>query len=574
MGVSKVVMNTTEGEETIIDLTSDTVTENTLLAGATAHNASGELINGAVVVAPIDSELSDTSTNPVQNKVVKDKFDQLSQEIADLKSGIPDYWQTHLDSKITVIKALQDEAGKDGFSFIHIVDPHFSQNLGKISPLLARYIMDKCNIRYPIVSGDFQDRGSKGTEASVEEEWNAIEEMFKCLKELRQKGNHDGSWGATLNGTTYPFNLTPEKMHNRVYAKTYRHHNVITDESGTGYYVDDTANKVRYILLNTHCNNYELNDDGSAKYNNMKMFRFTQSQYDMVVEALEIMEDGWAVVVGAHVPIVEAYQDAWGGANSDFIVMRNLLKAYKNKTAYSATWAGTGSGAISGYTNLFDTSGAGFQEGYRFDNVANATSFLTNEMPYSNGELVHIKGATPYKFKVYDEELEYWSAAIYCTNASTPIGTSDYDSNVQTMAYTNANFNATKIQFEFRVTVPDELIITVGEEITGEAGGETGDTGYDAVSVDVDFTSAKGEFVGYFSGHMHNDYVYKATDGYGVDIITTRCDSANENDSTLLAERVAGTITEQCFDVFTVNRKTKKIYATRIGAGSDRVIDY
>lgn len=66
MAVNKVEV----GGEAVIDLTADTVSENNLLAGATAHNAAGEPITGVVAVAPIDSELSETSENPVQNKVI------------------------------------------------------------------------------------------------------------------------------------------------------------------------------------------------------------------------------------------------------------------------------------------------------------------------------------------------------------------------------------------------------------------------------------------------------------------------------------------------------------------------
>jgi hypothetical protein len=38
--------------------------------------------------------------------------------------------------------------------------------------------------------------------------------------------------------------------------------------------------------------------------------------------------------------------------------------------------------------------------------------------------------------------------------------------------------------------------------------------------------------------------------------------------------RVTRTITEQSFDVFTVNKAERKIYATKIGAGDDREIAY
>ena len=49
MAVSKVIL----GDETLVDLTSDTVSENTLLEGATAHAANGEQITGGVVVTPM-----------------------------------------------------------------------------------------------------------------------------------------------------------------------------------------------------------------------------------------------------------------------------------------------------------------------------------------------------------------------------------------------------------------------------------------------------------------------------------------------------------------------------------------
>ena len=49
MAVSKVVL----GNETLVDLTSDTVSEDTLLVGTTAHAANGEQITGGVVVTPM-----------------------------------------------------------------------------------------------------------------------------------------------------------------------------------------------------------------------------------------------------------------------------------------------------------------------------------------------------------------------------------------------------------------------------------------------------------------------------------------------------------------------------------------
>lgn len=48
MAVNKVVYNTEDGEQTLIDLTEDTVTADTLAEGVTAHSASGEVIVGTM----------------------------------------------------------------------------------------------------------------------------------------------------------------------------------------------------------------------------------------------------------------------------------------------------------------------------------------------------------------------------------------------------------------------------------------------------------------------------------------------------------------------------------------------
>ena len=490
---------------------------------------------------------------------------------------LPDYWLEHLDSKIETIKSLQDSNGKDCFSFIVITDPHYTQNLGKRSPSLAKYIMDKCHIRHAMVLGDLQNRGSWSTKVQVEEEWKNIEEMFEPLHELRQKGNHDGSWGNTLNSVTYPYNFTVEEMFNRIYGKTYQHHDVVTDSSGTAYYVDDKSRKVRFILLNTHCNEYGLNSDGSAKYNNTKLFRFTQTQYDFLTEDALVtgLDNNWRVVVCAHVPINNVYASAFGGDSSsgDHINMRNLLKAYRDKTTCAISWDGTAGGvSTGGYTNLFDTTGEGYT-------AWDGSNMFTNWIPYSVndngglGTIYHIKGWTkdgqPYKchFAV-SSNFDDTTALTACTSANQKaLVVSDYDTSVKLYQHKAATYH-THIRFRFTEDIAANLIITANENIVEAV---ESDTGYDAVTVNADFSTAKGKLVGYFSGHAHNDYIYNATD-WGIPIITTRCDGANENDSTLLAERIEGTTTEQSFDVFTVTPTT--IYATKIGAGSDRTISY
>lgn len=66
MAVNKVIYN----GDTLVDLTSDTISPDTMAVGVTAHAADGTPIVGLLPKVEIDDELSSSSTNPVQNKVI------------------------------------------------------------------------------------------------------------------------------------------------------------------------------------------------------------------------------------------------------------------------------------------------------------------------------------------------------------------------------------------------------------------------------------------------------------------------------------------------------------------------
>lgn len=566
MAVNKVIYNTSNGEQILVDLTNDSVTPETLAKGITAHNASGEIITGN----------ADLTNNDV----------------------LPEYWENYLPSKISSIKSLHDNGGKDCFSFVVMTDMHYPSNLGKVSPKLSKRILDKCDIKYALCLGDTQTRGCHSTKELLLAENEAIEEMLAPIRNrlLQTEGNHDGAYGMldkdgngisnkNTDGTekepnareTYVNNLTPAELHSAIYRKVGLVGDVHFDESGSGYYIDDTANKVRYIVLNTQCNDYELQADGTVKYPKMWLFRFTQPQFDLVIDALNnIPSDSWGVVVAGHCPL---YQEIGDGA-----VMQGVLTAYKNKTIYSGEYAGTASGIA--YKNLAEplpnntTDTSKWVNGYRFSSSAisaQAGTTLSNLIPCTNGDIIRVKGVTlrdgADRFSIYGSTFTEYSVS-YCNTdllfGGKPVvkyeGLSDgvYSYRIGT--------EVADIVTGFRFSMPtpadaSKVIITVNEPIVE---GESVE-GYDAVTVNCDFTNAKGELVGYFAGHTHVDGV---NNNNGFNVITTRCDAKEENTDALQKERVAGTITEQSFDVFTVNKSERKIYATKIGAGSDREISY
>lgn len=113
MAVNKVIY----GGNTLVDLTGDTVTAADLADGVKATGADGNPIVGIMQKVTIDAELSSTSTNPVQNKVIKEALDgKLSKTetaAAAIKDGagnnIVDTYAKKTDiTNITVDSSLSD----------------------------------------------------------------------------------------------------------------------------------------------------------------------------------------------------------------------------------------------------------------------------------------------------------------------------------------------------------------------------------------------------------------------------------------------------------------------------------
>ena len=518
----------------------------------------------------------------------EDDKTELVEEVTALvnSDGIPDYWVEHIDSKIATINELHRHYGKDCFSFVFMTDMHYPSNLGKISPLLAKKIMDEASVKFAICAGDMQTRGCHSKRDLVLQENLEITEMLKPLEGrlLIAEGNHDGGYGyldrdedgtysnSYSDGTvkpvsereTYVNNLTPQELHQHIYRKVGVVGNVHFDESGTAYYIDDTSNNVRYIGLNTQCNDYEEEENGTSKYPKMWLFRFTQSQFDFLIN--EALIDGVKantnIVVFGHCPLTQEIGDRE--------VMAGLLSAYKNKTTYSGIYEGTALGGAK-YTNLADPTSDEWLTDYRISSsdIASETgTTVSNPIYCTTGDVIRIKGAT---FRSSQDRIGSWTANgnIYGNGTNyVSVGTTDYfEVNQVDDIYEFTVLNPQDVEYgyvRFAFQTPDnpeDIVITLNEEII-----ET-EHGYDYVSVDADFTEAKGELVGYFAGHVHADTV--KTD-YDFPVITVRCDAKEENDADLYSEKVAGTITEQSFDVFTINTAERKIYATKIGAGEDR----
>lgn len=689
----------------------------------------------------IENNSSKIAHLEVQVENIENRVEKLESAVN--VQNIPEYWKEYLTEKIAEIKALQAEGGKDCFSFIVLADTHYPSNLGKNSPILAKEILDKCDIRYALLLGDAQTRGCHNTKELLLAENEQIEEMLSPIRDrlLQTEGNHDGSYGwldrdgdgkydntdkEPAERESYVYNLTPAELHSAIYRKVGLVGDVHFDESGSGYYSDDVANKVRYIVLNTQCNKYELQEDGTSKYPKMWLMNFTQPQFDLVIDALNnIPSNSWKVVVAGHCPLFQEIGDRE--------IMQGVLNAYKNKTSYSGEYEGVAKEEGS-YVNLADEFSSDWLKNTRYNSSYQERYFCnidtTNYIEITSSSILHLKnfdiindfpspGENYGRIYFYDENknflhyiqpstyvdkgwlyaadyneavtivkiyeiAQYFTASrdlvkyvrfsgvprrkyvIITDNEAIPLTTGyiNYaeplpNNTTDTTKWVNGyrvsstgltaradtsvsnsfdckygdiirikgvpalrenddrfvfttlqlsdgveadnyvywnqgptyginteiidgvyvieitNFSVIRLRFAMPTPTAAEaqnIIITVNQEIVGGEFSEISNgRGYDYVSVNCDFSNAKGQLVGYFHGHTHVDSDNTTN---GIKNIGTRCDAQEENTEEMRNERVAGTITEQSFDVFTVNTKTNTIYATKIGAGEDREIGY
>lgn len=85
-----------------------------------------------------------------------------------------------------------------------------------------------------------------------------------------------------------------------------------------------------------------------------------------------------------------------------------------------------------------------------------------------------------------------------------------------------------------------------------------------SINVSVDYSKTDLDVICHIVGHSHKD---ESNSDEGLISISTTCDAHYQDDN---IERKAGTVSEQAFDVFTIDFDSKKISAHRVGAGNDR----
>ena len=294
----------------------------------------------------VDQNYNPDSPNAQSGKAVAEAVQEsksyTDQQIASVGTysesvTVPAYWASMVTEKTATVKALQTEGGKNCVSFVWASDTHIPDNHGTrtndIGKVMAK-MMDNCDIPFAVISGDV------GTRASCSDESGLIqyqEQMPKHLaplwgtdRLLMALGNHDGCWGDSTG--YYRHQFPPERMWQVYFRGQALDFRRVFSDDGLYFFVDNIAQKTRFIVLNSQFGGeYAEDENGWAVNNRFSTSCYGQAQLDWLADVALDMPEGYGAVITAHVPPNSSY-------TVDRMQLIGIINAYCNKTTFEGSY--------------------------------------------------------------------------------------------------------------------------------------------------------------------------------------------------------------------------------------------
>lgn len=270
-----------------------------------------------------------TAETDAANKAYAD----LTAKNASRPYQVPDYWQTAVDAAIGKITAYQDEGGRNCLTFGLFSDAHVTTEAGNPNPghtgNLMAAVMDGCGIPIAVLCGDAAGNNEK-SEAQMRACFKASEETVAPIgfqKLLQAQGAADGAWNNTQ--------MDENALYGAIFRKLTVDPRRVFGGDGSYYYLDYPAAKVRFIVLNSSW----VDETETDVLLRTEHFGYGNEQLNWLANtALRFTEDGWSVVLAAHVPPVEDI----GAATRDKEVLSEILTAFQRKKSCAASFGTEG----------------------------------------------------------------------------------------------------------------------------------------------------------------------------------------------------------------------------------------
>ena len=236
-------------------------------------------------------------------------------------NAVPEYFKEHIAD---VIARCNHELGKitDGAAFVFITDIHLHENPMTGIPLI-REIAENTPVNKLFCGGDFP--WAFGTKEECITDGYVSMELLAKLKDVMKlyivRGNHEFTIreaGNSDKGYTMPYEQTCKMI------MPYQSDGICAPDHAMYFYVDDTAEKIRYIIVDT-CVKRDVPEE---TYWGTKNGFDTEQREWLTETALRLPdEDGWSVLVFGHVPCVMSLPSPSKALSE----LAEILKDFKNK---------------------------------------------------------------------------------------------------------------------------------------------------------------------------------------------------------------------------------------------------
>ena len=306
----------------------------------------------------------DIASYILSRKYIDRKTAALAEEIEEIQratadGNIPAYWENSVKSAVRKITGYQNEGGVDVFTFGFITDTHTHETSSSNFAKLMKRVMDDCKIPLCLHGGDYIVGSAIISKENLIKQHLRNDYIFRNIEDrlLTAQGNHESVFG--VNGN-YDSNLTNAEIYNYVFRKNQRKLGIEFGDTGTYFYKDIPAQKVRYIVLN--CYEFETEmDENQVVINNNKLrtSKFGADQLTWLAnKALDVPEGYVAVICSHNAPYRRTdVPQAWLSETTFMIdceVTLGIINAYRNKTSYTYTGTlGTGT-VLENYSLSFD----------------------------------------------------------------------------------------------------------------------------------------------------------------------------------------------------------------------------
>ncbi len=203
--------------------------------------------------------------------------EEIAGQIANSVDEIPDYWKPHLDGRVEDIRRAMEGAGRNKSAFFFYSDAHWANEntyTSKLAPSLLKYLYKKTPINKTNFGGDIVfGEGSSDTD-TMQYLWDWREKLRGLPNHHSVIGNHDDGHSANdrilSKEHIYSYLFAPEESNDIVWGGDFY------------YYIDDKAEKTRYLYLDVF-------------YNGV-----SSTQTDFVKEAIKSAPADWHIVAVAH----------------------------------------------------------------------------------------------------------------------------------------------------------------------------------------------------------------------------------------------------------------------------------